>query len=86
MKDPKDTQTIDAFEKKPMTAAERKAKQRANMQGRIRLDCYISAKHKAMLDEYRLAHMTIAETIEMLIAEKFPEDYEPERINSKLPY
>ena len=57
---------------------------------KVKLDCYISKQAKAMLDEYCPAHMTIGETIEMLIGEKY-KGYEPPdtrniEINDELPY
>lgn len=71
MKDKNDDKTIDAFEKKPMTAAERKAKQRENMKGRVRLDCYISERSKAELikmKEFGLAgEQTDAATLDWII-------------------
>ena len=52
MKDPKDTQTIDAFEKKAMTSAERQRRHREEKKEKSsRLDTYISKETKRELDE-----------------------------------
>lgn len=73
MKDINDNKTIDAFEKKPMTAAERKAKQRAAMTDKARLDCYISLETKRKLDELRGKYFSIEQMLEKLIDEEYRE-------------
>lgn len=72
MKDPKDKQTIDAFEKKPMTGAERQAKLREARKNKARIDCYISKESKAKLDKLR-AGFSIEQMLEKLIDEEYRE-------------
>lgn len=73
MKDKQDNKTIDAFERQPMSPAERKRKQREKMRSeKSRLDCYISNKHKKMLDELR-ENLSIDAMLEKLIEDEHRE-------------
>ena len=75
MKGPKDTKTIDAFAKQPMSPAERKAAQRAREKAnghKTRIDCYISPKHKQMLDKIR-GKVTLETILEKLIEDEYEE-------------
>lgn len=77
MKDKLDNKTIDAFEKKALTNAERQRKYRENnkiknemYRGEVRLDLYIS--HDAMRDLNELVKLhgnTKKETLEKIISE-----------------
>lgn len=75
MKDAADNKTIDAFARQPMSPAERKRAQRERNKAngnKTRMDCYISAEHKQMLDKIR-GKVTIETILEKLIEEEYEE-------------
>ena len=76
MKDTADNKTIDVFEKKAMTGAERQAKLREKMKGMYRLDCYINKEDFLTLDGMKQDH-TLSEFISILINEHYERVYEP---------
>lgn len=73
MKDKDDDKTIDAFEKKAMTPAERKAKEREKNKDKARINCYISKEGKRKLDELRGKYFSIEQMLEKLIDEEYRE-------------
>lgn len=91
MKDPKDNKTVDAFARQPMTPAERQRlhRERKKANGKTaRIDCYISVKHKQMLDGVR-KDRDIAAMLEQLIEaeyaeyERMPEHYHSSESESR---